>query len=143
MSKSKASATWRGTFKAGEGAMKPAHGEEIPFSTGTRFDGKAGSNPEELIGAALAGCFSMAFALELGQAGATPKHIRTSAEVQLAKQGDGFAITTIALHTDAEVEGIDDATFQRIAEATKKACPVSKALGGVGEITLDAQLVSR
>lgn len=143
MSKSEASATWNGTITAGDGMMKPAHAEAIPFSMGTRFEGERGSNPEELIGAALAGCFSMALSLGLGQAGATPKRIQTSAEVRLEKEGDGFTITAIALRTEAEVEGIDEAAFQRAAEETKKACPVSKALGGVREITLDARLVSR
>jgi lipoyl-dependent peroxiredoxin len=94
-----------------------------------------------MIGAALAGCFSMALSLGLGQAGATAKSIRTSADVKLEKVGDGFGITTIDLTCEANVPGLDAAKFQEIAEATKKGCPVSKALGGV-DIRLNAKLAA-
>jgi osmotically inducible protein OsmC len=142
MSVSKASAQWEGTIKNGKGVMKPAHAGEIPFSLGTRFEGEAGSNPEEVIGAALAGCFSMALSVGLEKAGAQPRNIRTSAAVTLEKQAEGFAITQIALTTEADVTGIDAAKFQEVAEATKKGCPVSKALAAVGNITLSAKLTS-
>ncbi len=142
MSISKASASWEGTLKAGKGTMTPAHAPAIPFSLGTRFEGQPGSNPEEVVGAALAGCFSMALSLGLEKAGATPKSIQTSASVKLDKDGDGFSITSIELTTNVSASGIDDATFQTVAEGTKKACPVSKALAGVGTITLKATLAS-
>ena len=142
MSISKASAQWEGTIKNGKGVMKPAHGGDIAFSRGTRFDGETGSNPEELIGAALAGCFSMALSVGLERAGATPRNIRTSAAVKLEKVSDAFSITSIDLTTEADVSGIDDAKFHEVAEATKKDCPVSKALAAVGNITLNAKLVS-
>lgn len=141
--KSRANATWNGTLKAGSGAMKPAHASEIAFSAGTRFEGQTGSNPEEVIGAALAGCFSMALSVGLEKAGATPVAIRTSAEVSLdPQQGGGFAITAIALDTEVVASGIDDASFQEVAQATKQGCPVSKALAAVESITLQARLVS-
>jgi osmotically inducible protein OsmC len=140
MSISKANAQWDGTLKAGKGIMKPAHSVEVPFSLGSRFEGQPGSNPEELLGAALAGCFSMALSLSLETAGAPPKAIRTSATVKLDKDGAGFTITAIDLHTEAVVPGLDEAKFQGIAEATKKGCPVSKALASVGSITLKANL---
>ena len=138
---SKASAQWDGAIKTGKGVMKPAHAGEVPFSLGTRFDGVAGSDPEELIGAALAGCFSMALSMSLEQGGHAPTSIKTSADVKLDKQGEGFAITSIALHTEVIAAGLDDAKFQTIAAETKKQCPVSKALAGVGTITLEAKLV--
>jgi osmotically inducible protein OsmC len=141
MTISKATAQWDGNLKSGKGVMKPAHASEIPFSVGTRFEGQAGSNPEEVIGAALAGCFSMALSLGLDKAGAPPKSIRTSATVKLEKDGEGFTITEIELTTEVSAPGIDAAKFQGIAEATKKACPVSKALAGVRTITLNAKLV--
>jgi osmotically inducible protein OsmC len=137
---SKATAQWDGSLKTGKGVMKPAHAPEIPFSVASRFEGAPASNPEEIIGAALAGCFSMALSLGLEKAGATPKSIRTSANVKLDKDGDGFTITAIELTTEASATGIDDAKFQGVAEATKKGCPVSKALASVGSITLNAKL---
>lgn len=136
---SKASASWSGTLKAGKGAMKPAHAAETVFSLGSRFEGASQSNPEEFIGAALAGCYSMALCLALEQAGATPKEVRTRADVKLEKQGDGFAITAIALDCQASASGIDDTRFQSVAQATKKGCPVSKALAGTS-IALRATL---
>jgi osmotically inducible protein OsmC len=141
MSISKASATWEGSFKEGKGVMHPAHGSEVPFSAGTRFEGQEGSNPEEMIGAALAGCFSMALSVALGKAGATTKSIRTSADVKLEKGEGGFGITNIALTCEANVTGIDAAKFNELAQETKKGCPVGKALAAVS-ITLDAKLAS-
>ena len=135
----KAHGQWTGTLKAGKGSMKPAHGPEIGFSLGSRFEGQPQSNPEEVIGAALSGCFSMALSLALEQAGATPKQIQTQADVKLEKQGEGFAITTIALDCTAQATGIDAAKFHEIAEATKKGCPVSKALAGT-KVVLTAKL---
>lgn len=139
---SKASAQWDGNIKSGKGVMKPAHAAEVPFSLGSRFEGQAASNPEELIGAALAGCFSMALSLGLEKAGASPKSIRTSANVSLDKDGEGFTITSIELTTEADVPGLDAEKFQAIADETKKACPVSKALAGVRNISLRATLTS-
>jgi osmotically inducible protein OsmC len=136
---SKASATWNGGLKDGVGAMKPAHSSEAPFSLGTRFEGKPGTNPEEMIGAALAGCFSMALSLGLEQAGKKPESIETSAQVHLNPDGGGFSITKIELSTSVKVADMDDAAFQAVATATKKGCPVSKALTGT-EIVLTAKL---
>jgi lipoyl-dependent peroxiredoxin len=140
MTISKSSAQWDGTLKSGKGSMKPGHAAEVPFTLGSRFEGAPGSNPEEMLGAALAGCFSMALSLGLETAGAPPKSIRTSASVKLDKDGPGFTITAIDLVTEASVPGIDDAKFQAVAEATKKGCPVSKALASVGSVTLKATL---
>jgi len=137
---SKASAHWDGGIKTGKGTMTPAHGSAIEFSLGSRFEGAPASNPEELVGAALAGCFSMALTLSLEKAGLKPESIDTKAEVSLDKDGEGFSITKINLVTEAKVTGTDDAKFQEIAQATKKACPVSKALAGT-TISLDAKLV--
>ena len=136
---SNANATWEGTLKAGRGTMKPAHASDIPFSLGTRFEGQPGSNPEEVIGAALAGCFSMALSLGLEKAGMTPQSIRSSAKVHLDKDGEGFAIPKIELTTEVRATGGDDAKFKAVADETKKQCPVSKLLRA--EITLDAKLV--
>jgi osmotically inducible protein OsmC len=141
MSISKASAEWQGGFKGGKGSMSPEHAPGIGFSVGSRFEGQAGSNPEELLGAALAGCFSMALTLGLESAGHKPQGIKTSAEVHLDKEGGGFTITAIDLRTEALVPGLDDASFQKIALATKTGCPVSKALGAV-KISLNAGLAT-
>jgi osmotically inducible protein OsmC len=125
----------------GEGTMKFGSGAfEGKYSFASRFEDGPGTNPEELIGAAHAGCFSMAFAGELQRAGHEPQSVETSARVHIDKSGDGFTITRIELDTTASVPGIDDDEFQRIATAAKEGCPVSRALGGVGEITLDAKL---
>jgi osmotically inducible protein OsmC len=139
MALSKASAQWEGGLKDGKGMMKPAHAPEALFSAGSRFEGQPGSNPEELVGAALSGCFSMALTVGLEKAGLKPRSVRTSAEVQLERGAEGFAITTIALTTVADVPGVDGGQFQKIAEETKKGCPVSKALAGTS-ITLKASL---
>jgi osmotically inducible protein OsmC len=109
----RAEATWKGAFKGGQGWFKTETGvAEGTVTAGSRFESEKGSNPEELLGAAHASCFSMAFALELGSKGHPPKAIDTSAEVTIEKQGDGYAITGITLHTKADVPGVDDQTFQ-------------------------------
>jgi len=136
---SKASAEWLGGFKDGKGVMKPEHAPEATFSAGSRFEGQPSSNPEEMIGAALAGCFSMALTVGLEKAGLKPTGVKTSADVKLEKVGDAFSITGIELTTQASVPDVDDARFQAIAEATKKGCPVSKALAGT-TISLKASL---
>ena len=138
----KANAAWEGTLKEGQGMMKPAHAEPIRYSAGTRFEGQEGSNPEEVIGAALAGCFSMALSLGLEKAGATPRSIRTTAAVRLDSQDGGFAITAIDLATEVNAENVEEAKFQEIAEQTKQNCPVSKALASVDKISVDATLAS-
>jgi osmotically inducible protein OsmC len=139
MSISKASARWEGTLKDGRGTMKPANAGDVPFSLGTRFEGQKGSNPEEMIGAALAGCFSMALSAALSKAGHAPETIDTSADVHLEKDGGGFKVAKIALTTRAKVAGVDAATFAATAKETKANCPIGKALAAV-PIELDAQL---
>ena len=139
MAISKASAYWNGSLKEGSGSMKPAHAPEIAFSLPTRFEGANGSNPEELIGAALCGCFSMALAAALARAGLTPQRIQTEAQVSLNREGDHFRITTIELTTNASVPGAEHTQFEAIAEETKRSCPVSQALAGTA-ITLKAIL---
>ncbi len=141
MTISDASSTWMGTFKAGRGAMKPANGPEVPFSVGTRFEGTKGSNPEELIGAALAGCFSMALSIALERAKMTPESIATNARVHLEKQDGGFAISRIELRTEVRAAGGDEAKLRAIADETKKQCPVGKALAAV-PITTEAHLLT-
>jgi osmotically inducible protein OsmC len=136
---SKATGTWEGTLKAGRGAMVPEHAASVPFSLATRFEGAQGSSPEELAGAALAGCFSMALSLGLEKSGMTPQSIRTSARVHLEKAGEGFAIPRIELTTEASVSGGDEAKFRAVAEETKKGCPISKLFAGA-QISLDAKL---
>ena len=133
-----ASAEWNGTLKDGKGQMRMAAWQG-PYSFSSRFEEGQGTNPEELIAAAHAGCFSMALSAELGKAGHDPKRVATTAKVHLTKGDAGFSITRIHLETEAEVPGLDDAGFQKIAEGAKKGCPVSRALQAV-EITMDAKL---
>lgn len=140
MSISKASAEWTGNLKKGQGSMKPEHGAAVPFSLGTRFEGQQGSNPEEMVGAALAGCFSMALAASLTKEGLEPQKIDTRAQVTLVADEVGFQISKIELFTKVSVAGIDPVKFDHIARSTKESCPVSKALIGT-TVTLDAQLV--
>ncbi len=115
---------------------------EGPYSAQSRFEEGDGTNPEELIAAAHAGCFSMALSLGLGRAGYEPESIDTEATVQIDKVGDGFGITRILLQTRAKVPRISEDEFQQQAEAAKEGCPVSQALGGVETIDVEAQLVS-
>ena len=138
----KASAVWNGTLKEGNGTMKMQSGAyEGKYSFGSRFDEDPGTNPEELIAAAHAGCFSMALSGGLTRAGFTPEKVETSAKAHLEKVGEGFKITRIQLTCQATIPGIDDAAFQEIAAGAKAGCPVSQALAGV-DISLDATLVS-
>lgn len=136
-----ASATWNGTLKEGTGNMRLGGGAyEGEYSFRSRFEEGEGTNPEELIAAAHAGCFSMAFSAELGKAGHDPKRVSTEARVSLTKSDAGFTISRIELVTEAEVPGISDEDFQEIAEAAKEGCPVSRALAGP-EIAVRARLV--
>ncbi len=138
----KANATWNGTLKDGDGTMRLGGGAyEGAYSFQSRFEEGEGTNPEELIAAAHSGCFSMAFSAELGKAGHDPKRVSTEARVSLVKGDEGFSINRITLVTEAEVPGIADDEFQKIAEAAKKGCPVSRALAGP-EILLEATLLS-
>ena len=138
----KAEAEWEGNLAEGAGKLKVGSGAfEGPYSFKSRFeDGQTATNPEELIGAAHAGCFTMALTAQLSRAQVTPKRIHTTANVKLEKVGEAFSITSIALETEAEIPGIDDATFQKYANDAKTNCPVSKALAGT-EISLNARLV--
>ncbi len=135
----KSEATWNGSLKEGSGTMKLASGRyEGPYTYASRFEEGAGTNPEELIGAAHAGCFSMFLASLLTNAGFTPDSIHTTASVHL---GAGPTINKIVLDCQAEVPGIDNAKFQELATQAKAGCPVSKALASVDEIVLNAKLV--
>jgi osmotically inducible protein OsmC len=142
MSKHYANASWEGNLVKGKGKyVLKTSGYEGTINFSARFeDDKTASSPEELIGAALAICYSMALGHALDQAGNTAEKIDTSAEVTLGKSTDGFAISEILLKTKAKVKGIDKSKFLDIAEQTKKGCPVSKALTGT-TIKLEAELV--
>jgi osmotically inducible protein OsmC len=134
-------AVWEGTLKEGKGSVKLGSGAyEGAYSFSSRFENGKGTNPEELLGAAHAACFSMALANGLAQAGHPPKRVNTTARVHLEKTGEGFKITSIDLDTEAEVPGIDEQTFLREAETAKKNCPISQVLGGT-EIKLQAKLM--
>ena len=138
-----ATAHWEGDLKSGKGAMStPQSGlfAEQRYSFNTRFGEEKGTNPEELLAAAHAGCFSMALSAILGEAGFEPKSVRTTAEVSIEKVDGGFAITKSELRTEADIPDIDEATFQEKANAAKLGCPVSKVLAGAN-ITLEAKLV--
>jgi len=140
--KKKAWAVWKGSIKEGGGTISTETGvlKEAPYGFKSRFENGPGTNPEELIGAAHAGCFSMALSLALGQAGFTPESLETHAEITLEKVGDGFTITASHLVLKASIPGIDQEKFQEIAAAAKAGCPVSKVLNA--KITLDATLGS-
>jgi osmotically inducible protein OsmC len=137
-----ADAEWSGTLQEGTGTMRLGGGAyEGAYSFSSRFEEGEGTNPEELIAAAHAGCFSMALAGNLGRAGFDPQHVSTSAKVHLDKGDAGFSVTRIDLVTQARVGGgIDDARFQEIAEQTKQTCPVSRALAAVSTVTVSATL---
>ncbi len=136
-----AQAVWEGDLARGKGTVALGSGSyQGPYSFASRFESGKGTNPEELIGAAHAGCFSMALSAMLGKAGYAPKKIETHAKVHIDKVGEGFKITKIELHMTAEIPGIDGKTFHEHAEAAKKGCPVSQALAGT-EIVLDAKLL--
>ncbi|HKZ81487.1 MAG TPA: OsmC family protein [Pyrinomonadaceae bacterium] len=141
MAKRTASAVWQGTIKEGKGSVKLGSGAfEGQYSFASRFEEGAGTNPEELIGAAHAGCFSMALSAGLGRAGYTPRRISTTATVHLNKVDDAFRITSIDLSTEAEVPEISEEVFLEQATAAKNNCPVSRALSGA-EIKLNARLL--
>ena len=134
------SAKWQGGIRDGKGAISTKSGalNDYPYGFASRFEGKPGTNPEELIGAAHAGCFTMALSLILGEAGFTAERMETKADVTLVKQADGFAITAVHLSLTAKVPGADKATFEELAGKAKAGCPVSKLLKA--EITLDVTL---
>lgn len=138
--KRKAQALWQGDLKTGKGSITTDSGvlSKTQYSFGTRFENGTGTNPEELIAAAHAGCFSMALSAELGKAGFTPASIDTTSTVTLDKQGEGFAITEIHLEVTAKVPGITEAAFDATAEATKTGCPISKLFNT--KITISARL---
>lgn len=137
----KASAVWNGKLRDGNGTMKMESGAyEGQYSFSSRFEEGTGTNPEELIAAAHAGCFSMAFSAALEKEGFDPKSVSTEAKVNLVKGDAGFSIAEITLECKAEIPNIDEAKFQEVAEGAKKGCPVSRALAGV-EIKLNAELV--
>ena len=137
----RAEAKWEGNLAEGSGQLKLGSGAfDGPYSFKSRFEEcQSATNPEELIGAAHAGCFTMALTAQLTRAGQPPTRIHTTAQVKLEKVGDAFSITSIDLETEGEVPGIDDATFQKQAQDAKQNCPVSKALAGT-QINLKATL---
>jgi osmotically inducible protein OsmC len=138
----KAEAEWKGNLREGSGKVKLGSGAfEGTYSFGSRFESGKGTNPEELIGAAHAGCFSMALSAGLGRAGFTPRRIHTTALVHIDKVGEGFEITKIELDCEAEVPGIAENVFHGQANAAKDGCPVSKALKAT-PIVLRSHLVS-
>ena len=134
------SAVWQGNLKEGKGSLSTQSGalKEQPYGFNTRFEDQPGTNPEELIGAAHAGCFSMALAKMLGDAGLTPERLETQAEVTLEKQGEGFAITAVDLTLRARMPGATPERLDEIANQAKEGCPVSKLLNA--RINLKATL---
>ncbi|HEY8443087.1 MAG TPA: OsmC family protein [Xanthobacteraceae bacterium] len=140
--KTTGSAVWRGGLKDGRGAISTRSGalKDYPYGFASRFEGKPGTNPEELIGAAHAGCFTMALSLILSEAKLTAEQMDTTAEVALDKVGDGYAITSVHLSLKGKVPGASEAKFQELAEKAKAGCPVSKLLNT--KITLDVNLLT-
>lgn len=139
----KASVHWEGRGKGGRGQISTETGAlaNYPYGFASRFEGdKRGTNPEEILGAAHASCFAMAFSFTCDKAGFETKAVDAKAAVRLVQQGDGFLIDRIALTLDASIPGIDEAKFQELAESAKRFCPLSKALASVPEITLTATL---
>lgn len=135
-----ASAVWEGSFREGKGKVKLGSGLfEAPYSAASRFESGPGTNPDELLGAAHSGCFSMALALILSGQKTPPKRIETTADVDIEPDSQGYSIKSIVLHTTAEVPGVSEADFLKAAEMAKVGCPVSKALAAT-KITLDAHL---
>lgn len=137
----KGSAVWQGSIREGKGTVSTESGalKSAPYSFTSRFESGAGTNPEELLGAAHAGCFSMAFSGQLGAEKLTADHIATTATVTIEKGEAGFSITHVHLAVEAKVPGADQATFDRLAAAAKAGCPVSKLFNT--KITMDAKLV--
>ena len=143
MSEKTASVHWEGAGKEGQGQISTETGalKRHPYGFGSRFgDDRSGTNPEEILAAAHAACFSMAFSFSAADTGFKVESLDTKASVRLVKQGDGFLIDRIALTLDARVPGLDEATFQKLADGAKVHCPLSKALAAVREITLRATL---
>jgi osmotically inducible protein OsmC len=138
--KSKASAIWQGDLKQGQGYLSSASKvlQDTPYSFRTRFEGAPGTNPEELIGAAHAGCFSMALSMILGEAGFTPERIATEATVTLEQKDSGFTITQVHLDVSANVPGASNEAFQEAAGKAKNGCPVSKLFNAA--ISMNARL---
>ena len=138
-----ASAEWKRDLREGEGAFSGASGAlDGAYSFASRFGESGGTNPEELVAAAHASCFSMFLAGVLEQGGNTAESVKTEAKVQILKDGDGFTVMKIDLSTVGRVPGIDDAAFQEAAKVAKENCPISKALGAVPEMNLEARLES-
>jgi lipoyl-dependent peroxiredoxin len=138
-----ANAEWQGDLRNGNGRFSGASGQlGGAYTFESRFTDSGGTNPEELVAAAQAGCYSMQLAAMLAEGGTTADSVNTEAKVQILKQGEGFAITKIDLVTVARVPGIDEAAFQETAKAAKKACLIAQALGAVPEINVDARLES-
>ncbi len=138
----KGEAVWHGSLKEGHGHMQFGEGAfEGTYSVQSRFEEGPGTNPEELLGAAHAGCFSMALSSGLSNAGFPPNSVQTTAQVHIEKKEAGWTVTRIHLITQAEAPGIEGAAFLELAEKAKKTCPISRALGNV-EITLEARLAS-
>lgn len=135
-----ANARWTGDLRSGAGTISSKSGvlQETPYSFKTRFEGESGTNPEELIAAAHAGCFTMAFSNVLQQAGHAPKVLATEAVVRMDQQGGGFKITGVTLRVRGHAEGLDQAQFQQLAEQAEQGCPVSGALRGNLEISVEA-----
>lgn len=145
MLKRSASAVWHGTGPKGNGTISTLSGalKDQPYATNMRFqseDGKAGTNPEELIAAAHASCFTMALAFQITNANMEPTELKTTATVSLEKQEAGWTITAIHLDTSGKVPNIDAAKFEELAQAAKKGCPISRALGAISNITMSAKL---
>jgi len=142
MPDSKGSAVWKGDLKSGKGHVSTESGalDNQPYGFNTRFEDAPGTNPEELVGAAHASCYAMAMSLGLGEKDLKADEINARARVTLEEQGGGFAVTKVHLDVSARISGIDDETFQEVAEQTKLNCPISKLL--TAEITLDAKLES-
>ena len=141
MSKTQGSAVWEGGLRDGKGAISTQSGAlaSYPYGFASRFEGKPGTNPEELLGAAHAACFTMATSLMLGEAGITAEHMETTAEVTLDRDGEGYAITAVHLTMKAKIPGLEPAKFKDVTDKAKAGCPVSKLFKA--EVTLDASLV--
>jgi len=138
----KAEASWNGTLKEGSGNMKAGSGAfDVPFTFSTRFEEEPGTNPEELIGAALAGCFSMFLSAQLTDAGFPPTHIHTGSDVHLGSDEVGPVIEKLTLTTEADVPGVDQAKFDELVAVSKRNCPISRALAAVKELEVHASLV--
>jgi lipoyl-dependent peroxiredoxin len=139
----KASAVWQGDLKSGNGSISTDSGtlKNTQYSFSTRFENGVGTNPEELLAAAHAGCFTMALSAQLGQANLTPESLETSASVKFEKTDAGFSITAIQLKTRAKIPGASESAFETAAQNAKAGCPISRLFKGNTEITLDAKLV--